>query len=389
MPIVALAPEAAIIIALIVLLVAFIIAKLAENMTPDIHIPFVGNLRTKVGDIAKSAIHGISGAADSLLGSLHSMLHLTVKFFLGFAHTLWHAGAETVTTVAWLVSTFIPRELSKLRHLVSNVTATLEHKIAAAISKADRWALHRIVNLEHRVTHVLAEAEHYTDKAVHDAVNAAKLGASEVEKIAQAAATDAERAAKAAASAALAEASRALNAAIVGVQNTVNVLDGNLVADYTKIENQIGALSTSLPAHALAALGSEIEAAATADWSTITTQVDGLERELGTSFPDVRAWAESIPTAAISDIAGLTAVSVAGVGLITRLAEQCIVPNCRNLSGLGSLLSGLEGALEAGALLALLIELAQNPSGFADDVQTILGPLASDNAGSFRSLLGV
>ncbi len=108
-----------------------------------------------------------------------------------------------------------------------------------------------------------------------------------------------------------------------------------------------------------------------------------------TDFPDITAWLKGISTTAATDIAGVTALSVATAGTLARYLERCGMPNCRNLSKIGRDLQDLFALIEGGSFLALIAYMISDPEGAAREAQSVLGPVVDDIGNGIRDLIGV
>lgn len=389
MPVLALAELAVIALALIVLCALVLFRKVFVAVIPDWSIPFLGNLRNKVNSIFTAAIHGVWGFADAAIGDLWHVIILTGEFFANFGETLWHYAEEAYKTVAWTVTTYIPREIGNLRAWTKTEVTKLDHKISTAITRAEHYTDTHIVDLAHTVAADLTKAERFAVTEFDKAVKTANGVLTKAEHYAVSEARDAETAAKAAATAALNAATLALHTAITTVSSAVGALEDQVKADVTAIDHAIaGITSTSIPA-VITDIDGIIEGAVGAGAAAVGAAVAGAEAAIGTDLADVGAWFGELDLTDVTSIAGLTSLALATVGTLSQLAEDCIVPNCKNVSGLGNLLKDLFGALESGALLAFLVELADDPAQAADDIDSILGTIADDAVGTFRSLLGV
>lgn len=389
MPVLALGDFAVIAIVLIALLATITLSKIAEAATPSIHIPLVGNLRTLVGAAFTKAIHGIMVALDATIGFSAKAIHLTVSFFTYCAKGIAGFAEDAYKTADWLVGTYVPREVGKLRTSVEAKLVTLRKDVRHDLTVAEHYAAREVKKATTAARNELSKAEHYAITHIDSLAKTVAKDLTTAEHYAVSEATKAETAAKAAATAALNDATSALHSAIVAVQNAVTGLANTVSTDVTNLEQQIAGTGTAVASTVIGTIDQDINAVAADEWAKITAQIGTLEGTIGTDFTDVRAWLDGIPAEALQDIAGVTAVAIAGVGILTKLANDCIVPQCRNLSGLGNLLNDLEGLLGGGALLAFLAELASNPAGFTTDVEDVLGPIADDTVDVVRGLLSV
>jgi hypothetical protein len=131
------------------------------------------------------------------------------------------------------------------------------------------------------------------------------------------------------------------------------------------------------------------EAALQLAWPDAIPDIGALRQALGADFPDIQALLGLLAGAGTAGLLHALITSLAGTQALTKLATDCIVPNCRNLGGLGNFLNQLFADATDLALIAWLIEGVANPTGWARDTDAILGPVAADTTAAIRSLVGV
>lgn len=123
-------------------------------------------------------------------------------------------------------------------------------------------------------------------------------------------------------------------------------------------------------------------------WPGAVPDIQALRGTLGADFPWLNDLLGLMAGAGTAGLLGTLIRSMATSQAVTRLATDCIVPNCRNLSGLGSLLQDLGGLLETDLIFALLAAAVTDPTSAARDIEAALYRPASDAAGLFAQLLG-
>lgn len=389
MPVLALADVAAVAFALVAMLAVFLLGKVLVAVIPDIHIPLVGNLKDKVNAGFSAAMGGLTSFLDGAIGDTGKVWHLTVKFFTSLASTVWGWANDVSTTFSWLATTYIPREVGKVRSWAVTELTKAAAVVKADLGKAERYAVAKVGTLANTVKADLTRAEHYALAKVSALEAKVATDVRHLESYAVGKAEAAEAAAKAAAAAALADATRTLHAAIVGVQSAETALARTVTGDIASIEAKVDAIVTTSAAGIIGAIGQDIENICLPLWPELTGQVASLEQTLSGDFTAVKEWVDGIPSTAAADVAGLAAVALSAVGIITKLADDCIVPQCRNLGDLSHLLEDLGGLIGGGALLAFLVEVAQDPHGAAQEIDTYLTPLAESAIGDISNLLGV
>lgn len=124
-------------------------------------------------------------------------------------------------------------------------------------------------------------------------------------------------------------------------------------------------------------------------WPDSLPDLQTLRDTLGADFPWLNDLLGALAGLGTAGLLGALIRALAGTKALTRLANDCIVPTCRNLSGLGNDLSQLAGLFSTGVIFAWLAEGATNPSAWAADTAAILGPLGNATIGTAKSVLGV
>lgn len=387
MPALALADVAAIAFALIAMLAVFLFVKVFVQLIPDIHIPLIGNLREKVNGAAMAAMRGLTHFLDASLGLLHKALYWFGDILVTSWTVLEHAITEAATTIGWAVDIYIPREIGKAKAYAEQKVLSLAHAVKSDVTRLEHSIATHATSLLHRIEHDAAQAAHAV-KALATATDH-KIAAA-LHRVAHIATT---------------AANTAVHAAISDVTKLVTTLRNDLTGEIRKVEAKVSGIATALDndvkaidstisglaisaVHgAEAAIAGDIESITLPVWDDLTKAVSGAVAVAGSDFADARGWLGGIATGAISDVAGLTALAVATAGAVATLAEDCVIPNCRNLGGLGHLLEDLLGAVGTGAIMALIVEMAQDPEGAAQDVTNVLGPVAQSAYGQFAGLV--
>lgn len=131
------------------------------------------------------------------------------------------------------------------------------------------------------------------------------------------------------------------------------------------------------------------EAALRLAWPDAIPDIDALRQALGADFPDIQQLLGLLAGAGTAGLLHALISSLAGTAAVTKLATDCIVPNCRNLGGLGNFLQQLFADATDLALIAWLAEGVADPGRWAADTDALLGSIATDTADAARTLLGV
>ena len=189
---------------------------------------------------------------------------------------------------------------------------------------------------------------------------------------------DASAAIASAESTAIAHADGLFNAAESDIQN---VAAGAAAALSSTAAGIAGSIYTDLDNVASGALAGA--------WPDAAGDIGALRNVLGGDFPDIQALLPWLAGAGAAGLSGVLFRSLAGTAAITRLADDCIVPNCRNLSQFGQDLQGLIGDIPAAAMLAWFIFLVTDPAGWAADTEAVASGVADTATTAARTLLGV
>lgn len=390
MPVVALGPLAAVLIALMVLLLAYAALELGKFLAQLFsHVPVIGGwVGSHLVGVTDSASRWVWakfwGAATTAAGWLHTA-YLWIKVSTDAVEALGSAAADTM----WHIATVqIPREVGALRSWASdqvNAARTYAgHLVGAAVADlVNRIAVTRTYAHDVAVT-VRTELLSAVASARADLRNLAY--AVEAEALAAVAAAEAKAAglfnlaehdAAAAVAAARADLAASVAAAEAQAAAAVKAAEAEAVALSQAAVHDAGVITDLVGVKALEALWGDLTDAAGAVAGELTPELAGLEDLL-----------KGLEGASLTGLAG--ALSALGVLSLTQVQalEKCILPNCRNLSGLGQFLSGLLGAAEDAALLALIVGLATDPAGTARVIDDVAGPVVSGTVTGIRDLVG-
>jgi hypothetical protein len=174
----------------------------------------------------------------------------------------------------------------------------------------------------------------------------------------------------------------------------------SVFAKVTALSTEIANLSASLPGEITASVGQAVSAlagyvdveasrAVAGVWDDIGTAVDGAIGVAGDADTDItdalKEFAKAVPTDLVGVLAGVGTLTLA----MTRYLEDCGIPNCRNLSGLGRDLQALLGLVDDAAFIGLIVAMVTDPGAAAGDVTDALGGIASDTINAAQSLFGV
>ena len=123
-------------------------------------------------------------------------------------------------------------------------------------------------------------------------------------------------------------------------------------------------------------------------WPDSGQDIAALRKTLGGDFPWLNDLAGALGGLGAAGLLGALIRSMATSQAVVRLADECVVPNCRNLSQFGRDLQGLIGEAPQAAMLAWMTFLVADPSGWAKDTADIGGPVARGVTDATARLFG-
>lgn len=390
----AVAPLAAVLIALLALLLLYaliVLGKVIAHIFPEkIGVSFASiHPRSWVED----GVRALQGAVKWIIGDV---IRPAVNLFatpaiavVHFAYGLVNMGVAISSEIAWLVDNGIPELAKRLEHLIAASVAAAEAKAARALDTV------------HALLHdAIAAARAYAAALVHDAVALLAGRIVAARHYALALANDvrhdlglAVSSARHYAAALVATARADLGAAVADLAKTTAAADAAAVSlvKSTAAATLVAAEHYADTAVAAVGAGAGIVdiPAIEADLSGLIDDVGSLAGVLGTDLPQLGDLLKGLDltgpltaTMALTDVLAVSRVA-------TRYMRDCGVPNCRNLHQLGNELHDLLDALAGGAFMALLVALVSDPTGTAHFLHDDVGPLADGAIGAAKHLLGV
>lgn len=172
------------------------------------------------------------------------------------------------------------------------------------------------------------------------------------------------------------------------VQSAVNQLASDLAGGLAGAEALASSQVQALQQGIITDLETTGDAAIRLAWPDAVPDLQALRDVLGADFPWLNDLLGLMAGAGTAGLLGALIRSMATSQAVTRLATDCIVPNCRNLSGLGSLLQDLEGLLAGDLLFGLLAAAVADPQAAARDIEAALYRPAADTVSLISQLLG-
>lgn len=354
------------------------------------HLPIVGGWvgRTLGGWLEDAGNAVMSGAQSTLLGAVHLFNALAgwVRHVLASTQAVL---ADALLTAEHIATVQIPRAYKTAVNWAHIFAVDVRNAsfawFQAAVRDADAaraWAAAAVTAAVRQLT-ALALAEY------HSAVSFAQA------RFAQAEADIGARFAQAEAYARgiVAAAAAVLSADIARAEATASALFRAAESDTAAALRTAEAFATARAAAAADDTWRAVQGAATAGladvWPGIITDVEQLRGVIAGSWPDIRDAVDAIPRAVPADLAGvISAVGVLAIPML-RFMDECGLPNCRNLGGLGSFLKDLLGAAEGAALLGWLVLCVADPVAAAADTEAAGGPVAAATLGGLERLFGV
>lgn len=389
----AVAPLAAVLIALLALLLIYaliVLGKVLSHIFPSF-VPGVPGINPRswieagVG-ILQDAVHWIIG---DVVRPMIGLLARPVIAVFGWVQSVERFIVTAATEVSWIVNVGVPEALSAAKEYALRWARAAEAYAAHLYHLAESYAHRLYVAAEHYAHNLYTAAEHYARRIVDDARSYSAHLYHLATAATAAAVTTAESYARTYVHSAVAGLQASIDAVRATITSELSVAEryaDTAVADLSKavqvsISTAVAGVITVVDVDAIAGI--------TAAWPGIIDDVDALAGVIATDLPDIGAAVQAIPRAIPADLAGaLTAVGAISIPMLRYMA-RCGVPNCRNLSQLGRDLSELGDAIAAGAFLALLVGLAADPIGTAHWLNDNVGGIASDAVDGARHLLGV
>lgn len=338
----------------------------------------------------------LNDARNAVLDAAKASWHAAVKLFDWAIEAItkpvliaWHFMDSASAAISRLAFVRLP----ELWAQASSYALGLYH---SAVSYAQTLEVQALVYADGRVAALENTVQGWAAQAL---VYAAQLAAR-----AEAYALQLVTTAEASAASTITEASTALQAEIrtaelvaagevSALAATTDALIGQLASDLTSGLATAEALAysqvTALGRGIVTDLEQTGEAALQLAWPDAIPDIEALRQALGADFPDVQGLLRLLEGAGAAGLLHALITSLAGTAAITKLATDCIVPNCRNLGGLGNFLQSLFAGATDVALLAWLAEGVANPGRWAADTDALLGSIATDTASAARTLLGV
>lgn len=330
------------------------------------YVPVIGgwvksHIDSALNDARNAVLRAAGSTWDGAVALFNWAADLTSRPFYAVVSAFGDVAATVqhfaVTTVPALIDRII-RETNRVLADAYARTAVIYREAERDIGIAKAFAIARALGWYH-------DALSYAARLTADARDAADAGIRAAERAA--AAETAALAAKVAAD--VTGLDRTITAAAAAAQaHAIVTAEGYAKAIYTDVDNW----------------GTQ---ALKRVWPDADEAINGLRNVLGGDFPDVRELLGALGGLGAAGLLGAIIRSLAGTAVVTQLAEDCIVPNCRNLSQFGRDLQGLIGDVPAAAMLAWFIFLVTDPAGWAQDTYDAGAPVARTFTAAAADLL--
>lgn len=332
---------------------------------------------------------GITWIVGDVIRPMINLVLGPIVSIINFVEALAYHAEQAASAVWWIVNDGIPQAVSRLNSLAWRLYEDGKAFAAAGTRYVDSlaWRLYETARgLVAATAAQLSGAIHYyyngaireirsvdanLSDAIHYYYKAAVADAAALVRTAEADLTREIAQASGTAAGAVSTAEAYTKAAVAGALVTA----GTQAA--TTAEATVGALVTDVDNTLAPAVTGVID------------DVGSLVGVLGTDFPDVSSVLRELDLSKVGSLAGGLLGALSITRALTRLAEDCTVPNCRNLSKYGRDLQALLGVVEGAAFLGLITDMVRNPEPTAVAIEGALGSVARDTAAGVRDLIGV
>lgn len=360
-----------------------------ENVIESTDIPFAGRLAHGIASLTDGVVRGLLDWLDGAIGNIASFITGPVYVIETLVAKVFDNIAAVANSVQHVIASVVPRALGQAYAYAHTLAVDLAGEVSATVTSVEHWT-------QSLVTAAISTAEAYAyalaGQLVADVRTVTTWASAEFGRLAAVIAAGITAAETYAHTLAV-DVVNGTNAALTELETQttalVGTLAGTVATDVAVLDTKItAAISTAIDG-TIGILATDIEHVTAATIVDLDHAIDAAIGVAATDFPDVMAWVKGIDLTKVVDIAGVTTLSIAGIGALTRYLEECGIPNCRNLGRFGNLLNELGNLLEDGAIMALIAAMVADPVGTAREVDSVLGPVASDAISAGRALIGV
>lgn len=393
MPALAAVPALAILaiagLALLLLLAWQQFANAVAKLVPSWHIPGLGNIRGWITDHIADAYRDVAGYLDKyvapmthFIGSPFVVITALVNELGAVDHSLYNFTVRVITVSIPRAAAVLRSEARALENRLKLYALGLQHAaMVYALTEA------RAVESEARtwVAQARAEAVRLADAAEVYARAGDLIVAAQALRLVGDARAFAGQLYQQGVAFTRAEVAAAESAAAALFRQA----ESDVVLNLHRAESYAVAAAQAAASAALADLTGVLVTDLDQLWPAVPAVIDDVIDVAAGAFTDVvddlRGLARDVPASVPAAIAAALGIAIP----LLRLAKDCTIPNCRNLSQVGRDLQELFGLVEDGALLALLAAVAADPEGAADAATTELAGGMTALANEFADLIGV
>lgn len=360
------------------------LVRLAFHFVPIIGGWISSHIDSALND-ARNAV--LKGAASSWHGAV-SMLNWLSGYLWGMFDQAVITMVDAAGTVANIVEVQLPRLAADAEATASRLVGVAEAEGRALVAGVVREVSADITTVERDARSLFTAAELETARLVAAAEGQAAALVRGAEQLAADSLARASTVLQADITAAGQLAGREV-AALAGVVGAdVSALERGLASGLATAEAAAAASLAAVRAGVYTDLETWGDQAVSRAWPDAAGDLGALRDAIGADFPWLNDLLGALGGLGTAGLAGALIRSMATSQAVTRLATDCIVPNCRNLSGLGQLLEGLLGDAAAAAMLAWVIFMVTDPGGWSADMQAVAVTPASDAINAFAHLVG-
>ena len=374
----------------VLLLLALAIVLLADLLANTLgHAPVIG------GWVSRDLAGWLRDGANAVLKAAKASWHFAAGLFNWtqdiLTKPLIYALNWAIAVYRWLNVLFtqtIPDAENRVTAYAAGLVTRAERDAGQLFDTAERDTARLVTAAEHDAAALFRDAETYAaglvtaaERSLSDAITAAE----------RAAATGISSAEKALSAGISAVASGA-GADLASLSAQVNTVAGELARDITAEVQAAEATAAASLSAVQNGIYTDLETwgdqAVSHVWPDAAQDIGALRQTLGQDFPWLNDLLGALGGLGTAGLAGALIRGIAGAEAVTNLAEQCIVPNCRNLSQFGQDLQDLIAAGSLAALVAFLATAVSDPGGWAADMQQVAYPLGQRWAAAANGMFG-
>lgn len=392
MPVVVVGGAAAVVIAIMAILLILAAAQFGKALAavmPTWHIPGLGSITGWITGMIGKGIAAQLAFLDQYAAPAVTFLTAPVIVLENMFDTVNRAFSGVYHALEHLAKVSLPYLLSVAVHDIAVAYGKLVYAIAVAkaavLASLTYWVAvvrQEAAQLYAKALYAVALAESALRAELSYWVNALRAEAAQI--LAQA-----RYAANAVEAVVTAKLAYWVNTLRAEAAAAISGLTGYVNTEINAVKAFATATAIQAANAAIGALNRIIAADLVSPWTQVAEGVQGLIDEADKDFTDVVDGLKkidlSIPTDVVGAIAGVAAIAIP----LLRLAKDCTMPNCRNLSQVGRDLQSIFGMVEGGAFIALLGAAASDPAGFAHDINSTIGTVVNDAVGIVRNEVGV